>query len=67
MPESRTKIAHLDEARLTKLRALEQELGGCIVAVEPGHRFADLPEAKLERLRAAEEELGFVLLAYECD
>lgn len=63
---SRMKIAQLDEARLARLRALEDELGTCIVALEREFHLADLSEEQLKRLQAVEQELGVVLLAYEC-
>jgi hypothetical protein len=63
----RLRIAQLDEARLTKLRALEKELGVCLVALEPEVKLADLSGEKLERVQASEKELGVVLLAYEGD
>jgi hypothetical protein len=61
------KVAQLDDARLTRLRALEQELGACVVAVEKDTRFADLSEQQLKRLQAGEKDLDVVLLAYECN
>jgi hypothetical protein len=61
------KVAQLDEGHLTKLRALEQELGACVVAVEKDTRFADLSERQLKRLQAGEKDLDVVLLAYECN
>ncbi|MGD2147364.1 MAG: hypothetical protein PVH41_11780 [Anaerolineae bacterium] len=62
----RMKIADLDEDRLSKVQALERDLGVCVLALE--HRIAlrDLSPQQLERLRAAEEALGVVLMAYEC-
>jgi hypothetical protein len=60
------RIAQLDEERLTRLRALEGELGTCIVALEPQYPLADLSEKQLKQLQAEEQGLGVVLLAYEC-
>jgi len=67
MAAQHLKVAQLDEARLTKLRALEQELGACVVAVQKDARFADLSERQLKRLQAGEKDLNVVLLAYECN
>jgi hypothetical protein len=58
------KIAELDKARLAKVRALEEELGTYVVALEPQLPLANLTDEQLERLQAAEAELGVVLLAY---
>lgn len=60
------KIADLDEASLAKVRALEEEIGACVLALEPKVKLRELSEEELERLRSAEEELGVVLMAYEC-
>ncbi|MFW6115544.1 MAG: hypothetical protein ACOC7Y_00620 [Chloroflexota bacterium] len=60
------KIADLDEASLAKVRALEEKIGACVLALEPKVKLRDLSEEELERLRSAEEELGVVLMAYEC-
>ena len=54
----------LDQERLQKLKALEQELGAWVVAVEPQATVAELPPDKLKRLQQAEQELGVILLAY---
>ena len=42
MAVSHMKLAHLDEARLERLRALEDDLGLHILALEPEVRLADL-------------------------
>ncbi len=65
MTASHLRIAQLTDTQLTKLRALEAELGTCIVAMEPEYQLADLSQEKLKQLQAAEHELGIVLLAYE--
>jgi hypothetical protein len=59
------RIAHLDDARLARLQALERELGSVIVALEPAARPAALSEEQVQRLQQAEQELGVVLLAYQ--
>lgn len=59
------KIAYLDDEGITKLSALEQELGAHIMALEPSIKLADLSPAQLERVQAVEEELGVTLLIYE--
>ncbi len=67
MPTPRLKIATLDETTLDKVRLMEEELGSCIVALEPYLPAANLTEEQLQRLRALEKELGVVLLAYKAD
>lgn len=62
----RMKIAELNADSLAKLRALEEEIGACVLALEPKVKLMDLSDEKLERLQSAEEELGVVLMAYDC-
>jgi erythromycin esterase-like protein len=64
MANSEMRIAQLDEARLAKVKALEDELGFCIVAVEPEFSLAELSADQVKKLQAAEDDLGVVLLAY---
>jgi hypothetical protein len=61
------KVAKLDEERLTKLRALEDDLGVCLVALEPAYRLAELSEDELRAIKAGEDEMEVVLLAYRCE
>ncbi len=63
----RMRIADLDHTSLARVRALEDEIGACVLALEPKVKLRDLSKQELERLRAAEEELGLVLMAYECE
>ena len=65
MATSQMKITELDETRLAKVKALEDELGFCVVVLEKEFSVADLSEDQLRKLQAAEEELGVVLLAYQ--
>ena len=65
MPNSEMRIAQLDDDRLAKVKALEDELGYCIVAVEREFSLASLSADQVRKLQAAEEEMGVVLLAYE--
>ncbi len=64
MADQRMRVADLDEAKLARLRAMEDEIGTCIVALEPPSTFAELEPPKLQRLQELERELGLVLLAY---
>ncbi len=61
------RIAKVDEGRLDRLHAIEDELGTCVVAYEPGPRPASLSAEQLQRLKAAEQELGLTLVAYRCE
>ncbi len=65
MARTRMTIAQLDEARLAEVRALEEELGIYLVALEHKIQLADLSEEQLKRIQASEKDLGVVLLAYE--
>jgi hypothetical protein len=62
----RMEFADLDEQGVKKVRALEDEIGGCVVALQRRISLRDLSEEDLERLQSAEEDLGVVLMAYEC-
>ena len=59
------KYPQLGHDQMTKLQALERELGTLIVAVEPQAEVARLSADKLKRLQEAEREMGVILLAYE--
>ncbi len=61
------RIADLDEGSLGTVQALEQDIGGCVVALEPKVTLKNLSPEQLQKLRSAEEELGVVLMAYECE
>ena len=67
MSLSHLHIARLDEARLEKLRAMEDELGLSMVALEPQSGLADISDEQVQRLQAMESELGVTLLAYSRD
>jgi hypothetical protein len=59
------KIAELDENDLSRLHALEEELGTTIVALEPDYPIAELSAEQLAHLQESEQKMGVVLLAYE--
>ena len=63
---ARMKLADLGEDGLSKVQALEQDIGGCVLALERRIALRDLSPQQLEKLPAAEEALGIVLMAYEC-
>jgi hypothetical protein len=67
MAAQRMKIAQLNEARLAKVRRLEEKLGTYLVALEPQYSLAKLSKEHLKQVEALEKELGVVLLAYERD
>jgi hypothetical protein len=60
----RLQIAKLDEDSLEKLKVMEEELGACILALEPKYPVAKLTPPQVQKLQALEKELGVVLLAY---
>ncbi len=62
---SQTRYARLDRDKMAKIRALEEKLGGWVIAVEPMATLAELSDEQLQEVHAAEEELGVVLLAYQ--
>jgi len=64
MPTPRIRIAHLDKPTLEKIELMEEELGSCIVALEPFYPPAKLSDQQVQKLTALEKELGVVLLAY---
>ena len=63
----RMKFADLDQEGISKVQALEEDIGGCVVALERRISLRDLSPEQLEKLQSAEEELGVVLMAYECE
>jgi len=65
MTGTRMKVAKLDEAQLTRVKALEKKLGCCVVALEPEYKLALLTPAQIKQLTSAEKHLGVVLVAYE--
>ena len=56
--------AELDDSALSRIRSLEDRLGGQLVAYAPQPPYADLTDGQLEDIRATERELGVQLLAY---
>jgi hypothetical protein len=61
------EFADLDEESMNKVRALEEDIGGCVVALQRRISLRDLSPEQLDKLQSAEEELGVVLMAYECE
>lgn len=64
-PSPQVRFARLDKEKISKLQALEKELGTYVLAFEPVMKIANLPPEKLKMLQDAEEELGVILIAYE--
>ncbi|SFN31865.1 hypothetical protein SAMN05216207_1012122 [Pseudonocardia ammonioxydans] len=56
--------AELDDTALTRLKQLEDRIGGPLVAYRPESPYAPLSEEQLAELRRTETELGVQLLAY---
>jgi hypothetical protein len=65
MENPQVRFARLDKEKITKLMALEKELGTYVLAFEPIIKIADLEAEQLEKLQSVEEELGVILVAYE--
>jgi hypothetical protein len=65
MTGERMKVAKLDVAQLTRVKALEKQLGCGVVALEPEYTLARLTPAQIKQLATAEKRLGVVLVAYE--
>lgn len=65
--ESSKFAGYLDEAAVTKIRALEKEIGACVLALEPRYPVKQLCEEELAKVRKLEDELGVVLLAYRAE
>ena len=61
---SNINYKQLTEEQLAKLRELEQEVGGWVLAIEPAVKLANLTPTQLARIQALEEELSIILLAY---
>ncbi|NJM08692.1 hypothetical protein HC891_24650 [Candidatus Gracilibacteria bacterium] len=64
MAPQQLRIAELDEARLARIRALEDRLGSIVVAYESRPTYAELLPDQLAALQDLERELGVVLVAY---
>ena len=62
---SRFQPATLDGSKLEEVKALENELGRVVVALEPSVVVADLSASELDRIKGAEERLGVVIVAYD--
>ena len=71
------QMKSLDEAGLSKIQAMENMMGCCIVAVEsgstekgtgPGQQYepAMITEEQVADIQALEYELQSVLIAYKC-
>ncbi|MCC6555149.1 MAG: hypothetical protein IT372_19465 [Polyangiaceae bacterium] len=54
-----------DPQKIEKIRALEQDLGGIVVVLEPKLELAKLSKEQMDRLRAVERDLSVVLVAYD--
>ena len=59
------KISKLDQDAVAQIRALEEELGCQIMAMEPGPEMAELSEEQVAKVQALEESLGNTLLVYK--
>ena len=65
MPFTGVKFASLDENQLAEVKALEEEFGVGLLALQPATlKLADLTPEQVEKLRASEETLDVMLVAY---
>lgn len=65
MATKTTLLKRLSAEQMSKLQSLEEELGGCIVALEPSER-ASFSDDQRRRMQALENEINATLLAYKC-
>jgi hypothetical protein len=65
MEDTFLKVAALDEAAVSEIRALEAATGKHIMAFEPGLQVAELDQAQARQVKALEEALGVTLLVFE--
>lgn len=64
MVKPRFRIAELDQEGITKVRQMEEAMGGTVVAVEALYPAANLKSDQIQRLQELEKELDVVLVAY---
>lgn len=64
MPYHEMHPTPLDQAKLTRLQALEQKMGVTLIALEPDPPYARLSREDIAELQSAEKDLGSVLVAY---
>jgi hypothetical protein len=57
--------ARLDREKIAKLRALEEELGNWVIALQPAVTLADLTADQIKKLKEVEDEIGVILIAYK--
>ena len=67
MLKPRFRIADLDSHSIAKVRAMEEALGGTVLAVEALYPAANLDNAQVQRIQAMEKELGVILIAYRTE
>lgn len=60
-----SKYARLNKEGITKLQALEKELGKIVIAYENESVYADLSPEQLKKMQDLEKELGVILIAYK--
>lgn len=58
--------AKVDRQQLSEIKALEDQLGTVVVAMDSQqHAYANLDDKQLAELQAAEKKMGVVMLAFE--
>ncbi|CAB1073367.1 hypothetical protein D1AOALGA4SA_1839 [Olavius algarvensis Delta 1 endosymbiont] len=56
---------YVDEKGVSKIQALEQELGNTLIAYRTPPQPANLPDEKLAKIKKLEKQLCVRLVAYE--
>lgn len=64
MASTQNRYARLDRDSLGRIRALEENLGACLVAFDTEYQIADLSREELTQVQALEQELGVALVCY---
>jgi len=65
MPFTGVKFASLNDDQLAEVKALEEEFGVGLLALQPATlKLAELTPEQIEKLSAVEDKLGVMLVAY---
>lgn len=60
-----SKYARLNKDAISKVQALEKEIGKIVIAYESESIYADLSEDQLKKIQQLEKDLGIILIAYK--
>lgn len=59
------KFSVLDENKVAKIKRLEEELGGYVIAFDHTPELAVLSPEQLQKVNAIQKEVGATLVAYK--